>query len=137
MVYLSIATPPQPAAEEKEKEKEKEEEEEEEEESSSSESEEEFPDTQLAPVQQPKQEPDEAANEEWKKYELEQHGYDPDADKLPEFAQSGAAAEKKVFGVVLEICMDDQHENGKIEQASNQCQGTTSNEKGQKGWSRS
>lgn len=99
MMYVSIATPPQPAAEQKEKEKE----EEEEESSSSSESEEEFPDTQLAPVQQPKQEPDEAAKEEWKKYELEQHGYDPDADKLPEFAQPGAAADKKVYGVVLEI----------------------------------
>lgn len=89
-----IATPSSPSAAEQ---KDEENEEEEDEESSSSESEEEFPDTQLAPVQQPKQEADEAANEEWKKYDLEQHGYDPDADKLPSFAQSGAAADKKVY----------------------------------------
>ena len=128
MIYLSIATSPPPVAEQKEKE----EEEEEEESSSSSESEEEFPDTQLAPVQQPKREADEATNEEWKKYELEQHGYDPDADKLPEFAQPGTADEKKVYGVALENCMDDQHDY-QIDQASHQCQGTTPDEEGQKG----
>ncbi|KAJ8661496.1 hypothetical protein O0I10_002762 [Lichtheimia ornata] len=126
------ATPPQPAAEQKEKEKE----EEEEESSSSSESEEEFPDTQLAPVQQPKQEPDEAAKEEWKKYELEQHGYDPDADKLPEFAQPGAAADKKSKQAISakerrQMKKGKKDDQGASQQASQNGKGGKANDKKQ------